>query len=261
MSFRTIELGIDGRGVATLRLNRPDKHNALSAELVEDLAAAAARLGSDPDVRVVVLEAAGRSFCAGGDLAWMRAQFDADRATRISEARRLADMLHAVNTLDKPLVARVHGAAYGGGVGLMSICDVVVASLDARFGLTETRLGVIPATISPYVVARIGEGAARSLILSGRLFDAEEARLVGLATRVERQDSLDRAVAAAVEAYLAASPAAVAAAKRLIRALGPRIDAETIAWTVERLADTWETPEAQAGVRAFLERSSPPWAD
>ncbi len=184
MSRYAIECVLDGRGVATVTLDRPDKHNALSPALVDALAATAARLGSDPAVRVVVLAASGPSFCAGGDLEWMRAQFEADRATRIAEARRLAGMLYALNTIPKPLVARVHGPAYGGGVGLMAVCDVVVARLDARFGLTETRLGLIPATISPYVVARIGEGAARALMLSGRFFDAEEAQRIGLASRV-----------------------------------------------------------------------------
>jgi methylglutaconyl-CoA hydratase len=211
-------------------------------------------------VRVVVLAGEGAAFCAGGDLDWMRAQFDADRPTRIAEARRLADMLQALNTLDRPLIGRVQGAALGGGVGLVAVCDAVVAAETARFGLTETRLGLIPATISPYVLARMGEGRARSVFFSARIFDAAEAARLGLVHRIAPEDALDAAVEAEVAPYLAAAPGAVIAAKRLARSLGPRIDAETIAATIERLADVWETDEARAGVAAFFERRPPPWA-
>ena len=228
--------------------------------MCDELAAAAARLGGDPAVRVVVLTGAGRSFCAGGDLEWMRAQFAAGRAGRIAEARRLAAMLEALNTLPKPLIGRVNGAAYGGGVGLMSVCDAVVAVEGARFALTETRLGIIPATISPYVLARLGEGRARAVFFSGRAFDAAEAQALGLVTRVAAADALDAGVEAEVAPYFATAPAAVAAAKRLARSLGPRIDAAVVDATIERLADAWETPEAQAGIAAFLEKRPPPWA-
>ncbi len=168
-------------------------------------------------------------------------------------------MLQALNTLGKPVIGRVNGAAYGGGVGMAAVCDSVVAAETAKFGLTEVRLGLIPATISPYVVARMGEGNARAVFFSGRIFDAEEARALGLVTRVVAPEALDAAVEAEVAPYLAAAPAAVAAAKRLARSLGPRIDAEVIEATIARLADTWETPEAQAGIAAFFEKRPPPW--
>ena len=151
------------------------------------------------------------------------------------------------------------GAAYGGGVGLMAVCDSVVASDTARFGLTETRLGLIPATISPYVLARIGEGKARGVFFSGRVFDAAEAVLLGLVTRAVAPEALDAAVEAEIAPYFAAAPAAVAAAKALARSLGPRIDAAVIEATIARLADTWETPEAQEGVTAFLEKRPAAW--
>ena len=208
----------------------------------------------------MVLTGAGASFCAGGDLGWMREQVAATREVRMAEARRLARMLDALNTLPKPLIGRVNGAAYGGGVGLMAVCDAVVASAAAPFGLTETRLGLIPATISPYVLARVGEGRARSVFFSGRRFDAAEAAALGLVTRVAAAEALDAAVAAEVEPYFATAPAAVAAAKRLARSLGPRIDAEVIEATIERLADTWETEEAREGIAAFLEKRPAPWA-
>jgi methylglutaconyl-CoA hydratase len=190
----------------------------------------------------------------------MRAQFAADRATRIAEAGRLAGMLQALNTLAKPLIGRVQGAAYGGGVGLMAVCDAVVAAEGARFGLTETRLGLIPATISPYVIARMGEGRARAVFMSARVFGAAEAQALGLVTRVVAADALDAAVEAEAAPYLAAAPGAVAAAKALARSLGPAIDAGVIAATIERLADVWETAEAREGVSAFLEKRTAPWA-
>ncbi len=259
MSYATITMDVDPRGVARLTLNRPGKHNVLSATMCDELTAAAAALNADAGVRAVVLTGAGPSFCAGGDLAWMRAQFDATRETRLNEARRLADTLQALNTLDRPLIARVNGAAYGGGVGLLAVCDAVIAVEDARFGLTETRLGLIPATISPYVIARIGEGRARSVFFSGRIFDAIEAQSLGLVTRIATPDALDAAVEAEIAPYFAAAPAAVTAAKRLARSLGPRIDASVIEATIARLADTWETAEARAGVTAFLEKRPAPW--
>lgn len=259
MSWQSILFETDARGVARLTLNRPDKHNVLSAAMCDELAEAAAAINANPEIRVVVLTGAGPSFCAGGDLGWMRAQVAADRATRLGEARRLARMLFALNTLDKPLIGRVQGAAYGGGVGLMAVCDAVVAVADARLALTETRLGLIPATIAPYVLARMGE-RARAVFASGRLFDAAEAVQLGLVTRAEEEQHLEAAVEAEVAPYFATAPAAVTAAKRLARSLGPRIDETVIEATITRLADTWETPEAKAGIAAFLERRPSPWS-
>ena len=179
----------------------------------------------------------------------------------MAEARRLAGMLGALNTLPKPLIGRVNGAAFGGGVGLMSVCDAVVAVEGARFALTETRLGIIPATIAPYVIARLGEGRARAVFFSGRVFDAAEARDLGLVTRVVPADGLDAAVEAEVAPYLATAPGAVARAKRLARSLGAPIDDGVVEATVTALADAWETAEAREGIAAFLEKRPPPWAD
>jgi methylglutaconyl-CoA hydratase len=260
MSFNTITVEAAVRGVARLTLSRPAKHNVMSGEMCDELAAAAAEIGADPGVRVVVLTGAGPSFCAGGDLDWMRAQFSATREERMAEARRLAGMLGALNGLPKPLVGRVNGAAYGGGVGLMSVCDAVVAVEGARFALTETRLGIIPATISPYVIARTGEGRARGVFFSGRAFGATEAQSLGLVTRVVPADRLDEAVEAEVAPYLATAPGAVARAKRLARSLGPTIDQGVVEATIAALADAWETEEARAGIAAFLDKRPPPWA-
>lgn len=259
MSFETIRITTDENGVATLTLARPERHNALSAMMIVELAEAAARLGRDPAVRVVVLAAEGESFCAGADLGWMKEQFSASRAQRIAEARRLAGMLNALYTLPKPLIGRVHGQAFGGGIGMISVCDVAIAAKGARFAFTETRLGLIPATIGPYVVARIGHTGARRVFMSGRLFDAAEAAELGLVHAVVDIDRLDAAIEAEVKPYLSAAPGAVAAAKGLLHDLGPTIDDDVIGLTAGRLADVWETPEAREGVAAFFERRPPHW--
>jgi methylglutaconyl-CoA hydratase len=259
MSFETISLGVDDQGVATLTLNRPDKHNSLSATMIAELTDAAAQLAADDTVRVVVLTGAGASFCAGGDLGWMREQFEADRETRMAEARKLAMMLQSLNELPKPLIGRVQGQAFGGGIGMMSVCDTVVAVDSAKFGLTEVRLGLIPATISPYVLARMGEGKARRVFMSARLFGAEEARDLDLVARVVSEADLDAAIEKEIKPYLSAAPAAVAASKALARSLGPEITEEIIDDTIRRLAETWETPEAREGISAFFEKRKANW--
>lgn len=255
----TISLETDPRGVATLTLARPEKHNSMSALMIAELSDAAAALAADRAVRVVVLTGAGESFCAGGDLGWMREQFSATRAERIVEARKLAAMLGALNTLPQPLIGRVNGQAYGGGMGMMSVCDVAIAADHARFGFTEARLGLIPATISPYVIARMGEGMARRVFMSARLFDAAEAVTLGLAAKAVPAAGLDEAVEAEVAPYLAAAPGAVARAKLLARKLGARLDDDVIEETARALADAWESPEAHEGVTAFFEKRRPDW--
>lgn len=259
MTFETIRLETDARGVARLTLARPDKHNALSATMIEELTAAAARLDADPAIRVVVLAGEGTSFCAGGDLGWMKAQVDADRATRMAGARRLAQMFQALNDLARPVIASVHGNAFGGGIGLLSIADVAIAADSTKFGLTETRLGLIPATISPYVVARIGEARARPLFMSARIIDAWEAQSVGLLARIVSADSLDAAVEAEIQPYLQVAPGAAGASKALARSLGLPITDNVIEATIVRLADIWETEEAREGISAFLEKRKPRW--
>jgi methylglutaconyl-CoA hydratase len=257
--FDTLTLTIDARGVATLTLNRPDKHNALSAQMIAELLQAADLLGADPKVRAVILTGAGASFCAGGDLGWMQDQMRADTPTRTREARRLADMLGALNRLPKPLIGRVQGPAYGGGLGLMAVCDVAIGVTQARFGLTETRLGLIPATIGPYVLARMGEGRARRVFMSARLFDAPEAVELGLLARAVAPDALDAAVDAEVTPYLATAPGAVARAKALALKLGQAPDAASIDHSIAELVACWEGEEAQTGIAAFFARSKAPW--
>lgn len=257
--FETIRITADDRGIATLWLARPDKHNALSAQMIRELTQAAFDLGNDINIRAVVLASEGKSFCAGGDLDWMRSQMKADAETRRAGARELAMMLNALNELPKPLIGRVQGNAFGGGVGMISVCDVAIGVQQAKFGLTETRLGLIPATIGPYVLARMGEDKARRVFMSARLFDAPEALRLNLLSGVVSDDQLDAAIEAEVLPYLSTAPGAVAAAKRLARMLGPRIDAATIEATIDELVKVWEGNEAPEGIAAFFEKRKPAW--
>jgi methylglutaconyl-CoA hydratase len=259
MSHSTIRIGLSDDGIATLTLARPAKHNALNAEMITELTGAAGELGASNAVRVVVLTGEGESFCAGGDLEWMRAQFKATRLERMSEARKLAHMLRALNDMPKPLIASVNGAAYGGGVGMTCVADNAICSSAAKFGLTETRLGLIPATISPYVTARLGEGATRRVFMSARIFGADEAQRLGLVGSVVAPADLAATTQAEARAYLAAAPAAIAAAKALARRLTNRIDDSIIEDTISRLADTWETAEAKEGIAAFFDKRKPSW--
>ena len=260
MGYETLDVQTDKRGVVDLCLNLPQTRNAMSAKMIFELTDFATTIGSDPSTRAVVLRGAGKVFCAGGDLAWMHQQIQADRETRIKEARKLAMMLFALNTMRAPLIGRIHGGAFGGGVGLACVCDVAIADQSAKFGLTETRLGLIPATISPYVLARMGEGMARRVFMSSRIFEAQEAVTLGLVAKSVAPQNMDAAIEAEVAPYLSVAPGAVAEAKALARALGHKIDQATIDASIERLADIWEGPEAAEGIAAFLNKTKPSWA-
>ncbi|EAQ05671.1 crotonase/enoyl-CoA hydratase family protein [Yoonia vestfoldensis] len=254
-----IDLVVDGRGVATLTLARADKHNALSQAMIDALTQAAARIAADRRIRVVVLAAAGPTFCAGGDLGWMRDQMAADRAARRAAATSLAQMLGALNSLPQPLIGRIQGNAFGGGVGLACVCDVAIGVQTAKFGLTETRLGLIPATIGPYVLARIGAAKARRVFMSGRVFGADEAVALDVLARAVPADALDDAIAAEVAPYLSCGPEAVAAAKAYARSLGPVIDEAIIARSVDALLACWDGAEAAEGIAAFFGKRVPNW--
>ncbi|WP_353533985.1 crotonase/enoyl-CoA hydratase family protein [Cognatishimia sp. WU-CL00825] len=257
--YQTIRIEIDERGVATLTLDRAEKHNAMSALMMAELTNAAKALGKDTSVRVVVLTGAGKTFCAGGDLAWMKQQMAADPKTRFVEARKLAEMLNALNEMPKPLIGRLQGNAFGGGVGLASVCDVAIGVDTLSMGLTETRLGLIPATIGPYVLARMGEAMARRVFMSARIFKADEAKSLGLLAEVVCPADLDRAVEAEIAPYLNCAPQAVARAKALARRFGPRIDDAAIDHTIAELVKCWDGDEAKEGVAAFFDKRKPGW--
>ena len=257
--METIRLEEDARGVAVLTLARSEKRNALSGEMIAELTEVAGQIAASASIRVVVLAAEGPVFCAGGDLGWMRAQMAAEAATRRLEATKLAEMLGALDRLPKPLIGRVQGDAFGGGVGLMSICDTVVAVEGTRFGLTETRLGLIPATIGPYVVARMGAAQARRVFFSSRIFGVDEARELGLVGRIVPELALNEAVEAEVAPYLDCAPGAVAAAKALVARLGSGADGSGVSETVDALVERWESDEANEGTAAFFEKRPPSW--
>ena len=259
--FETLNIATDARGVAVLTLDRVEKHNALSARMIGELSTAAQLLARDDAVRVVVLRAAGKTFCAGGDLAWMQEQMAADAPTRFKEARKLAEMLQALNSLPKPLIGALQGNAFGGGVGMACVCDVAIGADHLKMGLTETRLGIIPATIGPYVVARMGEARARRVFMSGRLFGADEAVELGLLARAVPADDLAAAVEAEIIPYLSCAPGAVAAAKALVRDLGPGIDEAAIDCSINALVARWQSEEAAEGIAAFFDKRKPGWSD
>ncbi|MEM1373820.1 MAG: crotonase/enoyl-CoA hydratase family protein [Pseudomonadota bacterium] len=253
-----IEVETDARGVMTLWLSRPDVHNAMNAEMMDAISDTVSVLRPGGDVRVLVLAGRGKSFCAGGDLGWMRAQFEAPPEARRTEAQRLSDMLGVLNDTCVPVIGRIHGNAFGGGVGLACVCDTAFAVKDALMGLTETRLGLIPATIGPYVAARLGP-RTRSVFMSSRVFSAREAGEMGLVTPVDGATDLDAHVEEEVTAYLSAAPGAVADAKRLARALGPDLSPPVIDAALDALVARWESAEAAEGVSAFFEKRAPAW--
>ena len=247
-------------GVATVRMNRAEVHNALDDALIAALTEALSAMGRDPAVRVVILAGAGKSFSAGADLDWMRRMAENSYQENLAGARRLAALLRTLRDLPKPTVARVHGAAFGGAIGLISACDIAVASDAAVFCLSEARLGLIPAVISPYVVAAVGPRQARRYFLTAERFDAGEAVRIGLVHRVAAADGLDAAVNEIAAALLAGGPAAQSAAKRLVADVAGRpLDDVLVEETAKRIAEIRATPEGREGVAAFLEKRKPAW--
>ena len=260
LNLETITVTTDERGVATLTLNRPEKHNAMNGTLIAEVRQAADTLAADDSVRIVVFTGADcGSFCADGDFNWFKSVAGASREVRKQGGLELANMLLALNTLPKPLIGRINGSAYGGGTGMISVCDYSIGVNSARFGLTEVRLGLVAATISPYVVARIGVPNARAVMLSGALFDAEKGGQMGLLNEVVAPEDLDARVEAMVADHLQAAPGAVAETKKLISYVSTHGVQENIEYTATCIADAWETDEGTAGIAAFLGKTLPPW--
>jgi len=258
--FELIKVSIDSRGVAQLMLNRPDAKNALSQPLMRELAAAAKELAADNGVRVIVLTGAGDVFSAGGDLKGMAQQASNTREGRICDATEFATVLQDLDRLPKPLIGRINGSAFGGGLGLISVCDITIGLADSKFRLSEVTLGLIPATISPYVVAKIGVRNSRRIMLNACPFDGVAAGQLGLFDIVVRTaEELDQAVEREVASALLCAPGAVANAKELIRFVSTHDAQENLAYTATALADSWETAEIREGIDAFFAKRKPNW--
>jgi methylglutaconyl-CoA hydratase len=245
---------------ATVTLNRPGLRNAFNDEVIAELTQAFTGLGSSDEVRAIVLAAEGPAFCAGADLNWMRRMADYDRAQNLADAARLAEMLRVIHHCPKPVIARVQGDVYAGGMGLVACSDIAISVDSAHYCLSETRLGLLPATISPYVMRAMGPRAAQRYCLSAERFDAAEALRIGFVHEVVTAERLDERVEAVAQALVNASPAAVRACKRLLQDVAQReIDAALIAQTVEAIADVRASAEGREGVQAFLQKRQPSW--
>jgi methylglutaconyl-CoA hydratase len=246
--------------VARLRMTRAQVHNAFDAGLIAELTAALDTVAADPSVRVLLLEAEGASFSAGADLNWMRGMAAASEAENLQDSLALARLMRTLDELPKPTIARVQGAAFGGGVGLVACCDIAIGVPEAKFGLTESKLGLLPAVISPYVIAAIGARHARRYFATAEIFDAAEAQRIGLLHQVVPMEQLDDAVQRQIDLLLKAGPLASASAKALVRAVvghadGARHDADNAA-LIARLR---VSPEGQEGLSAFLDKRKPQW--
>ncbi len=260
MSKPTVLVESNSRGIATVTLNRPDKHNAFDDAIIAELRTAFDQLAGSETVRAVVLASTGKSFSAGADLGWMQRMAEYDYAHNLADARLLAGMLKSLYELPQPTIARVQGAAFGGAVGLVSCCDMAVASDRASFSLSEVKIGLIPATISPFVIRAMGERACRRYFITGERFDARRAHQLGLVSEVVAEEEMDSAVAAMLEHVLANGPGAVRAAKQLVADFAGREITDALAEdSCERIARIRVSDEGQEGLAAFLNKRTPAW--
>jgi methylglutaconyl-CoA hydratase len=245
--------------VVRVVLNRPEVRNAFNEELIVALTSWAESVTTSGPARVAVLSGAGKVFCAGADVAWMSKMVAYTREENLRDARAMARMFEALDRLPIPLIGRIQGAALGGGAGLAAVCDIVVAAEDAAFAFTEVKLGILPAVISPFVLAKIGRSAARELFLTGARFSTARAREVGLVHTVGEASELDRLVAKHVNDLASSAPEAVAAAKQLIAEIGTRTPSSATEYTIDAIAERRVSPEGQEGMSAFLARRPPSW--
>jgi methylglutaconyl-CoA hydratase len=256
--FETILAAKEGK-VLRITMNRPQVHNAFNATMIMELADAFGTAGSDDGVRIVILTGAGPSFCAGADLNWMREIIHYSYEQNLAESRQVAELMKAIYELPKPTIARVNGAVIGGGTGLLSACDIVVASDKARFGLSEVKIGLVPAAIGPYVIRRIGESHAHELFLTGERFDAQRALEIGLVNKVVPDAALDEKVEELVLLLLSSGPEAIAKCKELLYKVPGMNLQEAKVYTAEMIARLRISPEGQEGMASFLEKRKPGW--
>ena len=259
-SYTTIKTTRDKRGVATVSLARPEVHNAMNGTMWEELRAAFAEIDADPSVRVAVLTGEGKSFCSGGDLSYQGSLRDTSRDERLAEARKLAHLLHDMDVLSKPLIARVNGSAFAGGISFIAVADVAIGTTAGTFAITEPRLGLVPAMIAPYVTRRVGISNARRLFLTARPLSGIEAVQCGLLHAAVPPEQLDSAIEQELALVLACGPAALVTIKRLLAYVSTHQQPDNFAYTVEGAADMWDSLEAREGVASFLEKRKASWA-
>jgi len=259
MNYKTIRT-VENRSVLHLELNRPEVHNAFNDELIGEMVGLFEALEKRNDLRAIVLRGSGRNFCAGADLNWMSGTIGYSREENLRDSGLLAKLYAVMNASPAPIVGRIQGAAIGGGTGLVSVCDIAICERSSKFGLSEVKLGILPAVISPYVIAKIGETHARALFLTGERFAADRAKEIGLVHRVAADEGeLDTFVGEAIEQLLTSGPEAVRACKKLISEVVRRDTADAIPYTIDAIAERRVAPEGQSGMMAFLRKEKAPW--
>lgn len=260
--YQTIEVEIDKQGVAFITMIRADVHNAFNAEMIQELTRCYRDLSADSLVKIIILKSTGKSFSAGADINWMKSMVQATEQENIEDSERLAELLRTINYCKKPTIARVQGLALGGGVGLLCCCDIVIAVEHAKFGLTETKLGLVPAVISPYVVDAIGTRQARRFFLTAELFDAEQAKGFGLVSEVCESEKIDEYVHKQIQMLLSTGPNAKEICKKLVQSVVGRTEAhqeKLDEYTTQVIAAVRVSAEGQKGLNAFLKKSMPEW--
>jgi len=253
---------LDSRGVAYVTLNRPEIHNAFNDQFIEQLIELFTKMEADQAIRLVVLTGAGRSFCAGADLNWMKSMVNYSEDENRRDSERLATLFQTINNFTRPVIGKINGNCFGGGVGLLAVCDTCIAHDEVKLGFTEVKLGLIPAVISPFVVKKIGVSYARSSFLSGELFSAQRAYEWGLIHKVVKSDMLENAVDKSIERHLLAGPQATIAAKRLVEQVSSMLgedESKLTSYTCSEIAKARISTEGQQGMQAILEKKSPPW--
>lgn len=260
MPHETIRYQREPNGVARLMLHRPEAKNAMNGTMYDEARAVVAEIDRDPGIRVVVLTGAGSAFCSGGDFKYQQSQAKRPQAERLAEASKLALWLGELDRLSKPVIGRINGPAYGGGLGLVSVCDVAIAPAGVNFCLSEASLGLMPSMISPYVVRKMGVSNARSVFLNARVFSAQEAMGFGVLHEVVADESaLDAAVQRQIQLFLRCAPGAVAATKKLVDAVGRQPPEASFDYTVNLVAEMWASTEAEEGINSFLQKRQPNW--
>ncbi len=261
MSDQLLEIETSARGITTLRLNRPDKHNAFDPQLMQMIIDALLQLQNDPSCRVLIITGNGKSFSSGADLNYMKSMVNYSHEENVLDAHRLATMLQTLNHFPKPVIAAVNGNAFAGATGLIATSDIVIAASNARFCISEVRLGIAPAVISPYVVARIGIHHARRYFLTAEVFGAEAAQRAGLVHEIVEPDQLINSAQTFAGTFLSNGPNAISATKDLIHRIAPAlVDSETTRYTCELIATLRSSKEGQQGLSAYFEKTAPPWA-